>query len=118
MGYHWNVSLPSPANWASLNNQCLTNMNDMVDLRYSTPVMVCEVGMSWTDFISCNSFLSDLISKKNLLQVTKDLAFYIGSRRLQTGKDIHWELLIIRVSLQLHLMHLNNFSYIYLQYFF
>ena len=53
---------PSPANWASLNNQCLTNMNDMVS-RYSTPVMVCEVGMSWTDSISCNSFLSDLISK-------------------------------------------------------
>jgi arabinogalactan endo-1,4-beta-galactosidase len=53
---------PSTSNWATLNSQCLTNMNDMVS-RYSTPVMICEVGMSWDQPVACNSFLTDLISK-------------------------------------------------------
>jgi arabinogalactan endo-1,4-beta-galactosidase len=53
---------PSTSNWATLNSQCLTNMNDMVS-RYSTPVMICEVGMSWDQPVACNSFLTDLITK-------------------------------------------------------
>lgn len=53
---------PDPANWSTLNTQCLANMNDMVS-RYAKPVMVCEVGMSWDQAAACNSFLSDLITK-------------------------------------------------------
>jgi arabinogalactan endo-1,4-beta-galactosidase len=53
---------PDPANWATLNTQCLANMNDMVS-GYSKPVMICEVGMSWDQAAACNSFLSDLITK-------------------------------------------------------
>lgn len=53
---------PDPANWATLNSQCLSNMNDMIS-RYSKPVMICEVGMSWDQASACNSFLSDLIAK-------------------------------------------------------
>lgn len=53
---------PDPANWATLNTQCLANMNDMVS-RYSKPVMICEVGMSWDQAAACNSFLTDLITK-------------------------------------------------------
>ena len=53
---------PSTANWSTLNSQCLTNMNDMVS-RYNTPVMICEVGMSWDQPAACNSFLTDLITK-------------------------------------------------------
>jgi arabinogalactan endo-1,4-beta-galactosidase len=53
---------PDPANWATLNSQCLANMNDMIS-RYSKPVMICEVGMSWDQAAACNSFLSDLITK-------------------------------------------------------
>lgn len=53
---------PTASNWASLNSQCLSNMNDMV-ARYSKDVMIVEVGMSWTDATACNSFLSDLITK-------------------------------------------------------
>jgi arabinogalactan endo-1,4-beta-galactosidase len=49
-------------NWSSLNSQCLTNMNDMVS-RYGTPVMICEVGMSWDQATACNAFLTDLITK-------------------------------------------------------
>ena len=57
---------PDPANWATLNSQCLSNMNDMVS-RYSKTVMICEVGMSWDQAIACNSFLSDLITKVKTL---------------------------------------------------
>lgn len=53
---------PDPANWSTLNTQCLANMNDMVS-RYGKPVMICEVGMSWDQAAACNSFLSDLITK-------------------------------------------------------
>ena len=53
---------PSASNWQTLNDQCLANMNDMIS-RYNKDVMICEVGMSWTDSSACKSFLSDLISK-------------------------------------------------------
>ena len=65
-GAHWDIigmSLyPTAANWSTLNAQCLTNMNDMVS-RYGKKVMIVEIGMSWTDAPSCNSFIADLISK-------------------------------------------------------
>jgi arabinogalactan endo-1,4-beta-galactosidase len=53
---------PTAANWASINTQCLTNMNDMVS-RYGKEVMVVEVGMPWDNAADCKSFLSDIISK-------------------------------------------------------
>lgn len=65
-GAKWDVigmSLyPTPANWASLNANCLANMNDMVD-RYNKEVMVVEVGMSWDQPAACQSFLEDIIVK-------------------------------------------------------
>ncbi|HLK30262.1 MAG TPA: glycosyl hydrolase 53 family protein [Puia sp.] len=53
---------PSTSNWQSLNEQCLTNMNDMVS-RYHKQVMICEVGMDVTAPSVCKSFLTDIISK-------------------------------------------------------
>jgi arabinogalactan endo-1,4-beta-galactosidase len=53
---------PSKTNWASLDSQCLTNMNDMV-ARYATPVMVVEVGMEAGAPAEAKAFLSDIISK-------------------------------------------------------
>jgi len=53
---------PSSTNWSTLDVQCLNNMNDMI-ARYKKPVMICEVGMSWTDSIACKSFLDDIIKK-------------------------------------------------------
>lgn len=53
---------PTAANWQSQNTNCLANMNDMVS-RYNKPVMICEVGMPWTDASACQSFITDLISK-------------------------------------------------------
>ena len=63
---------PSTANWTMLNSQCLTNMNDMVT-RYGSEIMICEVGMSWDQAASCNSFLTDLITKVKSLSNNKGL---------------------------------------------
>lgn len=65
-GARWDIigmSLyPEPANWGSINAQCLSNINDMIS-RYNKPVMICEVGMSWDQPVACRSFLTDLIAK-------------------------------------------------------
>jgi arabinogalactan endo-1,4-beta-galactosidase len=53
---------PTPANWQTMNTQCLVNMNDMV-VRYGKEVMVVEVGMSWDKPSECGSFLGDLVTK-------------------------------------------------------
>lgn len=78
-GAKWDVigmSLyPTAANWTSLNSQCLANMNDMV-ARYGSEVMICEVGMSWTDATACNAFITDLISKTKLVSNNKGLGVF------------------------------------------
>jgi arabinogalactan endo-1,4-beta-galactosidase len=65
-GAHWDIigmSLyPSPSNWQSYNDSCLANMKDMIS-RYSTPVMICEVGMPADQATACQSFLTDIIKK-------------------------------------------------------
>ncbi len=50
------------AGWASANQQCLANMNDMV-ARYNKEVMVVEVGMPWDNASECKLFITDLIAK-------------------------------------------------------
>ncbi|POY39203.1 arabinogalactan endo-1,4-beta-galactosidase [Solitalea longa] len=75
-GTQWDVigmSLyPTTANWASLNSQCLSNMNDMV-ARYGKEVMVCEVGMEATEAAICKAFLDDIILKTNSVSNGKGL---------------------------------------------
>ena len=63
---------PTAGNWATLNAQCLTNMNDMI-ARYAKEVMVVEVGMSWDQSTACQSFLNDLISKTKSIAANKGL---------------------------------------------
>jgi arabinogalactan endo-1,4-beta-galactosidase len=53
---------PSKTNWLALDTKCLANMNDMV-ARYSTPVMVVEVGMEADAPTEAKAFLTDIISK-------------------------------------------------------
>jgi arabinogalactan endo-1,4-beta-galactosidase len=48
--------------WATVNNSCLTNMNDM-KTRFGKEIMLCEVGMPYYDKYECNAFLIDLINK-------------------------------------------------------
>ncbi len=66
---------PTTANWSTLNSQCLTNMNDMV-ARYGSEIMVCEVGMSWDQAATCNSFLTDLITKVKAVSNSKGLGVF------------------------------------------
>ncbi len=66
---------PTPANWNTLNNQCLANMNDMIT-RYGSAIMVCEVGMSWDQPAACNAFLADLITKVRSLGNNKGLGVF------------------------------------------
>lgn len=67
-GAQWDIigmSLyPSTTDWQTKDSQCLINMNDMV-ARYSTPVMVVEVGMEATAAATSRDFLSDIITKTN-----------------------------------------------------
>jgi arabinogalactan endo-1,4-beta-galactosidase len=78
-GAKWDVigmSLyPSPTDWSSLNTQCWTNMNDMVS-RYGTPVIICEVGMSWDQPQACKDFLTDLIVKVKGVTDNKGLGVF------------------------------------------
>jgi len=53
---------PSTSNWSTYNSECLSNMNTMVS-RYGKQVMICEAGMSEAAASTCESFLSDLITK-------------------------------------------------------
>jgi arabinogalactan endo-1,4-beta-galactosidase len=75
----WDVTgmslYPNAGNWSVLNSQCLTNMNDMVS-RYNKPVMICEVGMPWTDSVACNSFIKDLNTKAKFVTANKALGIF------------------------------------------
>ena len=53
---------PTTTNWATVNNQCLTNMNDMVT-RYGKQVIIAEAGMDVSYPLVCDSFLTDLVLK-------------------------------------------------------
>lgn len=78
-GAQWDVTgmslYPSSSNWGNLNTQSLANMNDMVS-RYNKPVMICEIGMSWTDSTACNSFIADLITKTKSVTGSKGLGVF------------------------------------------
>jgi arabinogalactan endo-1,4-beta-galactosidase len=52
------------ADWQSVNNQCLANINALV-ARYSTPVMIVEVGMPASPASTARDFLTDIITKVN-----------------------------------------------------
>lgn len=52
-----------------------SNVSDMI-ARYNKPVMICEVGMSWTDSSACKSFINDLIAKTKLVSGNKGLGVF------------------------------------------
>jgi arabinogalactan endo-1,4-beta-galactosidase len=58
--------------WATVNQQCLANMNDMV-ARYTKEVMIVEVGMPWDKAADCKLFLKDLITKTKSVTNNKGL---------------------------------------------
>lgn len=66
---------PTAENWATLNNQCLVNMNDMV-ARYGKEVMISEVGMDVRAEAAAKSFLADIIAKTKSLPEGKGLGVF------------------------------------------
>ena len=78
-GAQWDIigmSLyPSASTWSSYNDQCLTNMNDMVS-RYNKDVMIVETGMSWDQAAVCKSFLTDLIKKVKSISNSRGLGVF------------------------------------------
>jgi arabinogalactan endo-1,4-beta-galactosidase len=66
---------PSSNNWAQLNSQCLSNMNDMIS-RYNKEVMICEVGMNVDDSLVCKNFILDLIQKSKSIANNKCLGVF------------------------------------------
>ena len=78
-GAKWDVigmSLyPTASNWKQLNAQCLLNMQDMVS-RYNKQVMICEIGMSENDSLSCKDFILDLLQKLRSIADNKCLGIF------------------------------------------
>jgi arabinogalactan endo-1,4-beta-galactosidase len=66
---------PTASNWQSRNTSCLANMKDLI-ARYNTPVMICEVGMPYTDASACQSFITDLIDKTRSLPDNNGLGVF------------------------------------------
>jgi len=50
--------------WSTVDTECLTNINTLI-ARYSTPVMIVEVGMPASPASTSQDFLTDIITKVN-----------------------------------------------------
>jgi arabinogalactan endo-1,4-beta-galactosidase len=78
-GANWDIiamSLyPTATDWQTVNNQCLSNMNDMI-ARYGKPIMISEVGMPWDEAAACKLFLQDIIAKTKALPNNKGLGVF------------------------------------------
>ncbi|WP_411349927.1 arabinogalactan endo-beta-1,4-galactanase [Paenibacillus sp. WLX2291] len=66
---------PDKSNWKTLDQQALTNMNDMVS-RYGKEVMVCEVGMDASDPTTAKAFLTDILAKTRSVSGGKGLGVF------------------------------------------
>jgi arabinogalactan endo-1,4-beta-galactosidase len=66
---------PTQSNWPELVTQCKNNMVELVN-RYSTPVMVCEVGMPWDQADACYLFLSQLQTQLRTIPDQKGLGIF------------------------------------------
>jgi arabinogalactan endo-1,4-beta-galactosidase len=61
--------------WQEVNDACIANINDMIE-RYGTEVMICEVGMPYTQAEECKNFLTDLINKSKSVPDKKVLGVF------------------------------------------
>lgn len=66
---------PSKENWKQMNTACINNMNDLI-ARYSSEVVLCEVGMPWDDAETAKSFLTDLITRSKAIANNKCLGIF------------------------------------------
>ncbi len=63
---------PNQNDWAILNTQCVSNMNDMI-ARYNKEVMLVEVGMGYIYENECKAFIADLTTKTKAIPNEKGL---------------------------------------------
>jgi arabinogalactan endo-1,4-beta-galactosidase len=75
---------PTVDNWQTLNNQCITNINDMIS-RYGTEVMICEVGMPWDEAETSYLFLNDLITRTKAIANNKCLGVFYWEPQAHNG---------------------------------
>ena len=61
--------------WQEVNDACLANINEVIE-RYGTEVMICEVGMPYTEAEDCRDFLTDLINKAKSVPDDKVLGVF------------------------------------------
>lgn len=66
---------PSTNEWQTPNQQCETNMKDMI-ARYNKEIMICEVGMPATAPVATNYFITDLFKRINNLPGKKGLGLF------------------------------------------
>ena len=51
----------TPDDWEAMNNDCIANMKALI-AKYNTPVMMCEIGISW-DYEEAEAFYTDFVTK-------------------------------------------------------
>ncbi len=75
---------PDATNWATLDEQCLANMNDMI-ARYGKEVMISEVGMEVDAAPAARSFLADIITKTKSVAGGKGLGVFYWEPECHAG---------------------------------
>ena len=60
--------------WQEANNQCLSNLNDMVE-RYGTEVMITEIGVPW-DAPQAKTIVADMIQKVRSVNQDKGIGIF------------------------------------------
>ena len=75
---------PSVNDWQLKNEQCLANMQDMIN-RYGKEIMIAEVGMPVNQPNACKQFVSDLISKTRSLPGNKGLGVFYWEPECYNG---------------------------------
>lgn len=66
---------PGENDWQEQNNSCIANIKDMI-ARYSSEVMICEVGMPWDKAPTAKLFLTDLITQARNIPDNKCLGVF------------------------------------------
>lgn len=61
--------------WQTINNNCLTNMNDMIS-RYGSEIVISEVGLPWDQPEIAYNALTDIITKTKSLPNGKGLGVF------------------------------------------
>lgn len=79
---------PDADSWLEYNNTCIANMKDMVS-RYGSEVMICEVGMAWDEPVAAKLFLTDLLTRAQVISDEKCLGVFYWEPEAYNGWKIY-----------------------------